>query len=102
MVDMMTVPYPVDVLMKLKQQPDVIILHRGFDEHSNKSKQLPLPEISDIRDHYSTLISVAGGVDLNDAQKAVFNGANIVVLGDTFTGPTELPKIAGEFINTTH
>jgi len=102
LIDMMNVARPYDVLSSLREQPDVIVLHRGFDEHENKSKELPLIQISDIRDRYGTPISVAGGVDLSDAQRAVFNGANIVVLSDTLTPPGELPTIAEEFIRTTH
>jgi bifunctional enzyme Fae/Hps len=102
MLDMMNVERPGKALGLLKELPDVVVLHRGFDEHENRSKQLPLIQISDLRDDYSMPISVAGGVDLSDAQKAVFNGANIVVLSDTLTPPGELPKIADEFVKTTH
>ena len=101
LIDMMNVYRPVNVLRKLKKQPDVVILHRGFDEYTNKTKQLPLSDISAIRDHYSTPISVAGGVNLDDVQRAFFNSANIVVLTDTLTPPQDLPKIAQDFLKNT-
>jgi bifunctional enzyme Fae/Hps len=101
MVDMMNVEKPVHVLQKLREQPKVIILHRGFDEYTNKSKQLPLRQISDIRQYYSTLIAVAGGTSLDDVQRAFFNGANIVALSDTLVSPGELPNIADEFLKNT-
>lgn len=101
MVDMMNVEKPVKALSRLMEQPDVLVLHRGFDEHENKSKELPLADIEGIRSRYGMPIAVAGGVDLRDAQKAVFNGANIVVLSDTLAKPDELPRIAAEFIAST-
>lgn len=101
MIDVMNTEKPVRILKKLKEQPDVVILHRGFDEYTNKTKQLPLDQISDIRNLYSTPISVAGGVNLDDVQRAFFNGANIVVLTDTLTNPQQLPKIAEEFLKQT-
>ncbi len=101
MVDMMNVEKPAKVLSRLREQPDVLVLHRGFDEHDNKAKELPLAEIAGIRARYGMPIAVAGGVDLRDAQKAVFNGANIVVLSDTLAKPDELPGIAAEFIAST-
>jgi len=100
-VDMMDVERPAQILSRLRERPDVVILHRGFDEYTNKSKQLPLAQISDIRDKYSTPISVAGGVDLDDVQRALFNGADIVVLTDTLTPPAQLPQIAKDFIEKT-
>lgn len=101
MLDMMNVEKPVHILRRLKEQPNVIILHRGFDEHANKSKQLPLRQISDIRQYYSTLITVAGGTSLDDVQRAFFNGANIVALSDTLVNPAELPNIAADFLKNT-
>jgi bifunctional enzyme Fae/Hps len=101
LIDFMNVERPIQVLSKLRQQPDVIILHRGFDEYTNKNKQLPLAQISDIRDKYATPISVAGGVNLDDIQRAFFNGADIVVLTDTLTPPQQIPQIAGDFLKQT-
>jgi len=101
LIDFMNVEKPVRVLRRLAEQPDVVILHRGFDEYTNKSKQLPLAEISDIRDQYATPISVAGGVNLDDIQRAFFNGADIFVLTDSLTPPAEIPGIAAEFLKQT-
>ncbi|MFH1126474.1 MAG: orotidine 5'-phosphate decarboxylase / HUMPS family protein [Candidatus Altiarchaeota archaeon] len=101
MINLMNLEKPVRILQKLKKQPDVVILHRGFDEYTVRNKQLPLAEISDIRDHYSTPISVAGCVDLDDIQRAFFNGANVVVMTDTLTPPQQLPKIAKDFLKNT-
>lgn len=49
MVDMMNVPYPVQILRKLKKMPDVVILHRGVDEETfNKDKPIPYIQINKV------------------------------------------------------
>ncbi len=80
MIDMLGVDDPLKVLFKLKNKPDVVILHKGRDEELTKGKTIPYKEIKKIKSKYNILISAAGGVDLKEARSAIFNGANIVVV----------------------
>lgn len=79
MIDMLGVEEPLDVMRPLSKPPDVVVIHRGRDEESNRSKMIRYRHINRIRSKYDVLISAAGGVDLKEARSAIFNGANIVV-----------------------
>jgi len=80
MIDMLGVDDPLDVMRPLHIPPDVVVIHRGRDEESNRAKMIRYRHISRIRSKYDVMISAAGGVDLREARSAVFNGANIVVV----------------------
>lgn len=81
MIDMMNVEFPLSVLRALKKVPSVVILHRGVDEEQfNKEKQIPLHEIRRIKGNYDIMISIAGGDTLREAQRSIFNDADIVVI----------------------
>ncbi len=80
MIDMLGVDDPMEVMRPLHTPPDVVVIHRGRDEESNRSKMIRYRHINRIRSKYDVLISAAGGVDLKEARSAVFNGANIVVV----------------------
>lgn len=81
MIDMMNVEFPLSVLRALKKIPPVVILHRGVDEeHYNREKQIPYHEIQRIKGSYDIMISIAGGDTPREVQRAVFNGADIVVI----------------------
>lgn len=85
MIDMMNIPYPNQVLRKLKHLPDVVLLHRGVDEEKfNKDKPIPYIQINKVLSAYNVLISIAGGDTIREVQRAVFNGANIVVVWKEF------------------
>lgn len=85
MVDMMNVEFPLSILRQLKKLPRVVILHRGVDEERfNKEKQIPLHEIRRIKGNYDILIAIAGGDTLKEAQRAIFNDADIVVVWKSF------------------
>ncbi|MEW6722642.1 MAG: orotidine 5'-phosphate decarboxylase / HUMPS family protein [Candidatus Micrarchaeota archaeon] len=79
-VDMIGVEDPLRVLMKLKKPPRVVVLHRGRDEESTRSKVLKYVHIKRVRSKFDVLISAAGGIDLREAQSASFNGANIITV----------------------
>jgi len=79
MIDMLGVADPLKVLMRLKQPPDVVVLHRGRDEENTRGKVIQYRHVNRVRSKFSALISAAGGVDLKEARSAIFNGANIVV-----------------------
>ncbi len=80
MIDMLGVPDPLKVLRRLKQPPDIVVLHRGRDEESTRGKVIQYRHVNRIRSKYTVLISAAGGVNRKEARSAIFNGANIVVV----------------------
>ncbi len=85
MVDMMNVEFPLGILDKLKKIPPVVILHRGVDEERfNKEKEIPLYEIRRIKGRYNIMIAIAGGDSIREAQRAIFNDADIVVVWKSF------------------
>lgn len=100
MVDMMNVEDPVRVLKELKKLPDVAILHRGVDETEfSKEKQIPFNQINQIKDNFDILVSVAGGDAIDEVQRAIFNGADIVVAWKAFYQSTQATaKLAKEFL----
>ena len=81
MIDMMHVDFPLSILRALKKVPPVVIIHRGVDEEAfNREKQIPLHEIRRLKGNYNIMISIAGGDTLREAQRAIFNDADIVVI----------------------
>lgn len=79
MIDMLGVRDPLSVLRPLAIAPDVIILHRGRDEEHIRDTLIQYRHVNRIHAKFSSLISVAGGVDIKESRSAIFNGANIVV-----------------------
>lgn len=100
MIDMMNVEYPLSVLDHLKEKPTVVILHRGVDEEKlNKDKQIPLHEIRRIKSRYDIMISIAGGDTVREAQRAIFNDADIVVIWKSvFQSSGDTAKLVEEFL----
>lgn len=85
MIDMMNVENSLAVLKKLKKLPDVVMLHRGVDESEfSKEKQIPYYQIKQIKGNYNVLVAVAGGDEIREVQRAVFNDADIVVVWKNF------------------
>lgn len=79
-IDMLGVADPLRVLLGLKKPPRVVVLHRGRDEESTYSTVIRYVHVKRVKSKYDVLISVAGGIDLRQAQSASFNGANIVTV----------------------
>lgn len=100
MVDMMNVENALSVLKKLKKLPDVVILHRGVDETEfSTEKQIPFYQIKQIKGNYDVLVAVAGGDTIREAQRAVFNDADIIVVWKNFyQSSTETAKLAKSFL----
>ncbi|MBI5553741.1 MAG: hypothetical protein HY917_03290 [Candidatus Diapherotrites archaeon] len=99
MVDMLNVEDPLDSLRKIQEAPDVVILHKGRDEEKTFGKIIQFRHVKRIRSKFDSLISVAGGMYLKEAQSAVFNGANVVVINvvnpdDPWTGIKSNERIA--------
>lgn len=100
MVDMMNVEFPLGILRQLKRPPDVVILHRGVDEERfNKEKQIPFHEIQRIKSAFNIMIAIAGGDTVREAQKAIFNDADIVVVWKSFYQKSQATaELAKEFL----
>ena len=86
MIDMLGVENPLRKMLPMKTRPDVIVIHKGRDEESNKKRIIRYKDITKIRSKYDSLISVAGGLDANSVRKAYFNGADIAILNVTSPG----------------
>jgi bifunctional enzyme Fae/Hps len=107
-LDMLNVEDPLRVLIRLKKPPRVVVLHRGRDEESTRSKVIRYAHIRRVRSKYDVLVSAAGGIDLKEAQSASFNGANIVTVNivtpdDPFEGigtDEAIEKLAVDFLRS--
>lgn len=101
MVDMMNVENPLFVLKKLKNPPDVVVLHRGVDETEfSREKQIPYYQIKQIKGNYDVLIAVAGGDTIREVQRAFFNDADIVVVWKNFyQAASDTARLALDFLN---
>lgn len=63
----------------------MVILHRGVDEEAfNKEKEIPYYQIQQVKDTYEALVAIAGGDDFEEAQRAAFNDADIVIVWKSF------------------
>jgi len=108
MIDLLGVDDPLDVLRRLEDPPDVVVIHLGRDEESTRGKMIQYRQVKRIHAKYFSLISAAGGVDLKEARSAIFNGANIVVVnivrpGEAWRGITtedDIGSITQEFLAT--
>jgi bifunctional enzyme Fae/Hps len=100
MIDMMNVDNPVEILKRLNESPDVVILHRGVDETEfSKDKQIPYYQINQIKDNFDVMVSVAGGDAIDEIQKAILSGADIVVVWKAFYQSTgDAAELAEEFL----
>jgi len=100
MIDMMNVEQPIKTLRQLKKLPTVVVLHRGVDEETfNKDKPIPYIQINKVRASYNVLIAIAGGDTIREVQRAVFNGADIVVVWKEFYRPSsDTGRLAEEFL----
>ncbi|MCG3226506.1 MAG: orotidine 5'-phosphate decarboxylase [Candidatus Heimdallarchaeota archaeon] len=96
-LDLMNVKDPLDVLNKLNKKPDVLLFHRGIDQENREEH--PWDLIKKIRDEYpQTLIAVAGGLDLEKSQKALENGADIIIIGRAITQSRDVSKSIKQFL----
>ena len=96
-LDLMNVKDPLDVLNKLSKKPDVLLFHRGIDQE--QQEEHPWDLIKEIRDEYpQTLIAVAGGLDLEKSQKALENGADIIIIGRAITQSSDVLKSINQFL----
>ncbi|TET81021.1 MAG: hypothetical protein E3J43_01390 [Candidatus Heimdallarchaeota archaeon] len=80
MIDMLGVENPLRKMLPMQTKPDVVVIHKGRDEESNKRNIIRYKDIAKIRSKFDNLISVAGGLEYDGVRKAYFNGADIAIL----------------------
>ncbi|MHA1347682.1 MAG: orotidine 5'-phosphate decarboxylase / HUMPS family protein [Candidatus Heimdallarchaeaceae archaeon] len=80
MIDMLGVDNPLRKMLPMKHKPDVIVIHKGRDEETDKSNIIRYKDIVKIRSKYDSLMAVAGGLQPDDVRRAYFNGADIAIL----------------------
>ncbi len=80
MIDMLGVDNPLRKMLPMKQKPDVVVIHKGRDEETDKSNIIRYKDIAKIRSKYEALMAVAGGLRPDDVRRAYFNGADIAIL----------------------
>ncbi len=98
-VDMLNVKFPFEILSKLKQLPDIVILHRGVDEATNREKMIPYHDIVKIKSTYNVFIAIAGGEEEKLVQRAFFNSADIAIVWQKFAQqPASAEQIAQKFL----
>lgn len=108
MIDMLGVPDPLRVLMRLRKPPRVVVLHRGRDEEGTRGKVIQHRHVTRVLSKFDVLISAAGGVDLREARSAIFNGANIVVVNiispgkpwEGIAADADVSAMARQFLDT--
>ncbi|MHA1148697.1 MAG: bifunctional 5,6,7,8-tetrahydromethanopterin hydro-lyase/3-hexulose-6-phosphate synthase [Promethearchaeota archaeon] len=113
-VDTMELENPVEKLKKLKQTPDVVILHRAIDaeaaaagtDDAQKAAWQNIPKIKELyknkklasgRDR--VLVAVAGGIDHNSARYAIEMGADILIVGRYITSSKDIKNSMRNLIN---
>lgn len=105
-IDMIGIDDPMKVLRHVRKLPKVVILHKGRDEESSRSKVIKYVNIKRIKSKYDVLLSAAGGIDLRQAESASFNGADIVTVNlvkphSVFEGINtegEIERLAKDFL----
>ncbi|TFF94919.1 MAG: bifunctional 5,6,7,8-tetrahydromethanopterin hydro-lyase/3-hexulose-6-phosphate synthase [Promethearchaeota archaeon] len=104
-VDTMELDDPVVKLKKLKQIPDVVILHRAIDveevaEGTDEAQRKKWNNIAKIKELYKdqklasgrdrVLVAVAGGIDDKTAKFALEMGADILIVGRFITSSKDI------------
>lgn len=108
LIDMLGVPDPLAVMRPLLTPPVGVVLHLGRDEETTRGKVIQYRHVNRVRSKFDVAISAAGGVDLNGARSAIFNGANVVVANivhpdKPWTGipsNSDVPGMARQFLET--
>jgi bifunctional enzyme Fae/Hps len=100
-IDMMNVEDPVKKLRdeKLKEFPDVVILHRGIDQETGKS--LGLERIQELRETFKDkkfLVAVAGGIIPETAKEVLEHKADIIIVGRYITQSKDIERSVRDFL----
>jgi bifunctional enzyme Fae/Hps len=99
-VDMMNVEKPYNVLRKLRNLPQIVMLHRGVDETEAGNKPFPIHMINKVKGAFDVMIAIGGGDSIRQVQSAVFNGADVVMVWKEFYHAKDnTAEIAKEFLH---
>jgi bifunctional enzyme Fae/Hps len=101
-VDMLNVQDPIRKLRRMKNFPDIVILHRGIDQETGRT--LGLDTIKKLRqtfDNKKFLIAVAGGILPETAKEALRKGADILIVGRYITQSKDTERAIREFLELT-
>ncbi|HUW89878.1 MAG TPA: bifunctional 5,6,7,8-tetrahydromethanopterin hydro-lyase/3-hexulose-6-phosphate synthase [Candidatus Nanopelagicaceae bacterium] len=115
-VDTMEVDDPIAKLSKLKQVPDVVILHRAIDveqgsgsessDAAQKTRWAAIPKIKELykdqklasgRDRVK--VAVAGGIEPDTAKYALEMGADILIVGRFLTSSKDVENAMRRILN---
>ncbi len=97
-LDCMNVNKPKELLDSLSRIPEIVLFHRGIDQENNIDH--PWEIIKEIKSSYpESLIAVAGGLNLETSQRALNNGANIIVVGRAITQAKDISEITNGFLH---
>jgi len=114
-VDTMELDNPVEKLSKLKQIPDVVILHRAIDAETAASgtddaQKQAWQNIAKIKELYKdkklasgrdrVLVGVAGGIDHRSAKYALGMGADILIVGRFITSSKDIENAMRLLLNS--
>jgi bifunctional enzyme Fae/Hps len=101
-VDMLNVEDPVGKLSRLKEFPDMVILHRGIDQETGRTLGLDL--IQKMRQTFHDkrfLIGVAGGIVPETAKEALEKGADVIIVGRYVTQSRDVERAVRDFLELT-
>lgn len=113
-VDTMELDNPVEKLKKLKEIPDVVILHRAIDAEAaaagtNDAQKAAWQNIPKIKELYKgkklasgrdrVLVAVAGGIDHTSAKYAIEMGADILIVGRYLTSSKDIKNAMRNLLN---
>ncbi|MCE7741131.1 MAG: hypothetical protein GOP50_01610 [Candidatus Heimdallarchaeota archaeon] len=96
-LDCMNVDNPKGLIDSLSRNPEIILFHRGIDQENNMDH--PWEIIQDIKESYpESLIAVAGGLNLVTSQRALNNGADIIIVGRAITQAEDISAVTENFL----
>jgi bifunctional enzyme Fae/Hps len=99
-VDTINVGDPVKLLKSLKELPDIVELHRGIDEEGKAQHRWDIIEkIKSTFKGKKILVSVAGGIEPNNATDALKSGADIIVVGRYITQSKDIERSTRLFLD---
>ncbi|MHC1635584.1 MAG: bifunctional 5,6,7,8-tetrahydromethanopterin hydro-lyase/3-hexulose-6-phosphate synthase [Candidatus Methanospirareceae archaeon] len=100
LMDTLNMENPVEVLKKLKIKPDIVELHRAIDAERRKELESEWGNIKEIKEvcGEKTLVSVAGGIRVDNVEKALKAGADIIVVGRAITAAKDVCGAARAFL----
>ena len=79
-IDPINTPNPLKILWKAQVLPDIVLIHRGRDEEASFGKIIQYKNIAKIKGKYEVKVGAAGGIDEKELARALFNGADVVVV----------------------